>query len=369
MSRLLTAGLMLVGLVTLAPAQDTEKAQDTVKKAEATPLQQAVLDDPDDADALRKYAIAEINALRTLLQSDPDAAEKRLNQFAEFTKALDPKDANTKRLLGSVNNVVKSYEQQITLARLSLDDLKKQLDENPDDTKAVGNYAGKLAMMMSPIVRSEPEKAEQLMKQGQKFLNGLKDKAKEDATKRAIQSALTSIGRYERTIEGAMKLAKLIGTQASKLEVEAWVNGKPLTDEDLKGKVVLLDFWAVWCGPCVATFPHLRDWDKKYDDLVIIGVTNYHQYIWDEKAERAKRSKDVSEEAEQDMLVQFAKHHKLTHRFALESDRKLTNHYGASAIPEAVLIDRQGKVRLIKVGSGEANATAIEEMIEKLIEE
>ncbi len=152
--------------------------------------------------------------------------------------------------------------------------------------------------------------------------------------------------------------------------MEAWVNGKPITDEDLKGKVVLLDFWAVWCGPCIATFPHLIEWDKKYDDLVIIGLTNYYNYSWDEKAKRATRSKDkVDHETEQDMLVQFAKQHKLTHTFGLQTERNLAEHYGVTGIPEVVVIDRKGKVRLIRVGSGEANAHAVQEMIEKLIEE
>lgn len=369
MSRLLIAVLMLVGFTAITPAQEKENAEETAKKAEASPLQQAVIDDPDDPNALRKYAIAEINTIRSLLQTDADAAEKQLKEFAAFAKTLKPKKAPAKQLLVSVNNVVKSFEKQLVLARLSLDDIEKQLKENPDDAKAIGNYAGKLTMMISPIARTEPDKAEQLMTQGQKFLKGLEKEAEEKSTKSAIQSALRSVARYERTIEGAKKLAALIGTPASKLEVEAWANGKPLTDADLKDKVVLLDFWAVWCGPCVATFPHLREWDKKYDDLVIIGVTKYYNYTWDEKAKRAKRGEEVAEEVEQDMLEQFAKHHKLTHAFALQADGKMSKHYEVSGIPQAVVIDRQGKIRLIRVGSGESNAKDIENMIEKLIEE
>lgn len=370
MTRLLIAGLMLVGFVPLAPAQEKENAKDTPKTTEAASPKQAVLDNPDDVAALRKYVLAEISEMRTLMQSDADAAEKKLNELREFVKALEPKKDTTKRLLSSLPSAFDSFEKQIALARLSLEDLEKQLKENPDDAEAIQNYAGKLTMMISPIARTEPDKAEKLLTGGQEFLKGLEEKAKEDSTKKTIQSAIRSVSRYESTIQGAKKLAALVGTEAPKLEVEAWVNGKPLTDADLKDKVVLLDFWAVWCGPCIATFPHLREWDKKYDDLVIIGVTNYYDYTWDEKAERAKRAEDeVSEEAEQDMLVQFAKHHELTHHFALQKDRKMSQHYGVTGIPQAVVIDRQGKIRLIRVGSGESNAKDIENMIEKLIEE
>ena len=69
------------------------------------------------------------------------------------------------------------------------------------------------------------------------------------------------------------------------LAVKNWVNGTQLTDADRKGKVVLLDFWAVWCGPCIATFPHLREWNEKYADkgLVVIGLTHKdYGFVWDE---------------------------------------------------------------------------------------
>jgi thiol-disulfide isomerase/thioredoxin len=164
---------------------------------------------------------------------------------------------------------------------------------------------------------------------------------------------------------------ELIGKKAAPLDVEAWVNGSPLTAEDLKGKVVLLDFWAVWCGPCIATFPHLREWNEKYADkgLVTIGLTGYYNYDWDVKAGRAMHSSDkVSPEQEQAMLVKFAAHHRLTHRFGVQKGGALSRFYGVTGIPQVVVIDRDGVIRLIKVGSGEANAKAIGDLLETLLE-
>ncbi len=182
---------------------------------------------------------------------------------------------------------------------------------------------------------------------------------------------------YIRSIDGgasdrAKQHQALIGKAYTPLTAEHWINGTELGPEDLKNKVVLLDFWAVWCGPCVATFPHLRDWHEQYGDqgLEIIGVTRYYKYDWDEDAKRPVRDNSLSPSDENKALEAFLKHHDLKHRIAvLASDSKTTAAYRVSGIPQAVLIDRGGKIRLIKVGSGEANAQAIEEMIQRSLKE
>lgn len=364
MLRLFIAGLILAATASFTTAQEKEN-----ENAKPTPAQQKVLDNPEDANALRGYLIGELMKINTLSRTDPDAAERGIKEVEAFLESHKPEGDAAKRMLASGENAISGLKQQVALAKLSLEDIKAKLEKNPDDVESIGNYASKLGMTIGPIARKEPDKAEKLMKEGQEYLTALNEKSEEKATKTAIDRALASIGRYEATIEGAKKLAALVGTDAAKLQVDAWVNGEPLTDEDLKGKVVLLDFWAVWCGPCIATFPHLIEWDKKYDDLEIVGVTNYYQYAWDEEAKRAKRGEDVAEEDEQEMLRQFAKQHSLTHRFALQTDRKLSEHYAVTGIPQAVVIDKTGKVRLIRVGSGEENAKDIQELIEKLIEE
>lgn len=135
---------------------------------------------------------------------------------------------------------------------------------------------------------------------------------------------------------------------------------------------VLLDFWAVWCGPCIAAFPHLREWQEKYADkgLVIVGLTNYYNFTWDDAAGRATRAQGeekVPPEKEREMLVKFAESQNLHHRFAIQKDKALADYYAVSGIPHVVVIDREGKVRLIRVGSGDKNAKDIGEILEKLL--
>jgi thiol-disulfide isomerase/thioredoxin len=155
-----------------------------------------------------------------------------------------------------------------------------------------------------------------------------------------------------------------------------WINtgGKPLTLASLKGKVVLLDFWAIWCGPCIATFPHLREWNEKYGDkgLVMVGVTSYYDYKWDDAAgycARAGTGEDVTPEQELAMLEKFASYYHLKHRFAVNErdNRELSEYYGVSGIPHVVVIDQQGKVRMIRVGSGKQNADDISKLLAELL--
>ncbi len=66
------------------------------------------------------------------------------------------------------------------------------------------------------------------------------------------------------------------GKPAPELALKDWINSKPLDLDALKGKIVVLDFWATWCGPCLSAVPHTNEMKKKYakKGVVIIGVCN-----------------------------------------------------------------------------------------------
>lgn len=69
------------------------------------------------------------------------------------------------------------------------------------------------------------------------------------------------------------------------------------------------------------------------------------------------------------MLSHFARHHELPYRFAVQSDHQLFDTFGAHAIPFVVLIDRLGKVRLVRIGSKGDATRDIEPVLAKLIAE
>lgn len=252
-------------------------------------------------------------------------------------------------------------------------DAAEKLKADPNSVDNIRDYVNGELRRIFKLADSDPDAAEKELGQLKEFLETIKPD--QENAKELMQSALGSFPSFQRNIDKIRKLKTLVGKDAESLEagkIDAWVNGTPLTDADLKGKVVFLDFWAVWCGPCIATFPHLKEWNEKYADkgLVMIGLTRYYNYEWDDAAGRGKRSQgQVAASDEQKMLEKFAEKHELKHRFAVQGkESKLDDVYAVTGIPHVVIIDQEGKIRMIKVGSGDENAKAIDGMLKELLD-
>jgi thiol-disulfide isomerase/thioredoxin len=166
-----------------------------------------------------------------------------------------------------------------------------------------------------------------------------------------------------RRLKAREKHYKLLGESAPELaDIDKWLPGNAQTLASLRGRVVLLDFWATWCVPCIEAFPSLIEWHQTFqkDGLEILAVTKYHGMA---------EGFPVDNAAEIDFLQRFKRANRLPFSFVVAKDTGNQLAYGATAIPTVVLIDRKGVIRYIESGAGEIREEEIREMIVKLLAE
>ena len=132
-----------------------------------------------------------------------------------------------------------------------------------------------------------------------------------------------------------------------------WINSQPLTEKELKGKVVLVDFWDYSCINCIRATPYLRAWAEKYKDsgLVVIGV-HTPEFDFEKLTPNVQKATQKFD---------------ITYPVALDSDYKIWKSFHNQYWPAEYYIDAKGKVRYEHFGEGDYDQS--EKWIQKLLKE
>lgn len=143
------------------------------------------------------------------------------------------------------------------------------------------------------------------------------------------------------------------GVRAPEIAAGKWINSEPLTLEQLRGKVVLVDFWTYSCINCIRTLPYLESWHEKYFDkgLVIIGV----------------HTPEFEFEKDYTNVKAAVERYGIKYAVVQDNDYATWNAYGNKYWPRKYLIDKSGAIRYDHIGEGGYDET--ERKIAELLSE
>jgi thiol-disulfide isomerase/thioredoxin len=271
---------------------------------------------------------------------------------AIFLPGYRARAAQTNSAAADTNTIAAEWKVLFAKINTSLQEGKRSEADQADNLKAFDAILAKhkgetndevanIAYMKAALYQSvfqQPDKAAEMFKQLQLDFPGTASAKKADQAIAGIKQ-----GEEARKIQEALA----IDSAFPDFDVKD-LDGKPLKVANFKGKVVMIDFWATWCGPCVGEVPNVAAVYQKYHDkgFEIIGVS-------------------LDREGDKDKMISFTKEHNMPWPQFYDGkywQNELSVKYGIRSIPATFLLDGSGKI-IAKNVRGEALEPAVKKAL------
>ena len=222
-----------------------------------------------------------------------------------------------------------------------------EIAENNKD-KATRAYAYKVLVKQSEVAASFADRA----KEDEKLKEKMEKARGKEAVARVLALAATSekdIKAYEEKLEGELKgvIPDLsVGKPAPEIELTD-LDGKKVKLSQLEGKVVVLDFWATWCGYCVKMIPHTRELVKEMEGKPFVFVS-------------------ISADDKKETVKTFLEETPMPWTHWFSGPEGIAEDWAGEGFPTIYILDAKGIIRKVIVG---ADSKAIDKEVEKLVKQ
>ena len=294
--------------------EEMMKSMQAIATATVAAADKALSQLKDSDDLFDEAATAKLQSLMMLSRLGDTAASSDLQSFAKsLIEGPSPALAvEAKRLLLVQEAQELFTKRDLEKAPAVIRQAGELLSDNPDDAATAG-----LAMQLASAFEHMPG-GEALSKQAYETFGPIFAKSKNDSIRQMAESFQGTLRRL--ALPG--NPMKITGTL---------LNGQPFDQSTLAGKIVLVDFWATWCGPCIAEIPNVLEQYQKYHSkgFEVVGI---------------------SLDQERAALEKFVTERKLPWPILFEPSEgsgwqhPLASYYGISGIPTVILIGKDGNV-------------------------
>jgi hypothetical protein len=311
----------------------------------------------------------------------------RQRELEDLLAGLPANDPAFKEAVAQAARFVEISRGKVYIQITPLRRLIEKAIENPDDAYAVHHLGEKLHWEVYPLLVINPDEGARVLTEVRGVFDRIEPSAKSDLTKQQLERGKKWADSLGRTLAISLERRDAqrakVGQDALPMKVETWINGSPLSPDDIKGHVVLLDFFSVYefsqevdLESLRAHLQQLEQWQRQYSErgLITIGITTYHNFRWSNAKPGPVRINQDQERVppaeEQDMLKLLAQQHGLKHRLAImvrDEHVKAITYYPAMDYPHLAVIDRNGKIHVIRGGKSAHFTDDISRALESLL--